>query len=137
MSQDNVQLLGTFGKFGYTFFVFLSGVKMDMSMVTRVGSKSCYLAIISILVPILYAVSSIVLFSNNQEELTTILYLSPLFYMTSFLVIHCLLTELKILNSELGRLAHSTTIIADFLSFFSGLGVIFALDATKGAPAAF
>ncbi|XP_044496583.1 LOW QUALITY PROTEIN: cation/H(+) antiporter 4-like [Mangifera indica] len=137
MSQDNVQLLGTFGEFGYTFFVFLSGVKMDMSMVTRVGSKACYLAIISILVPMLYAVSSIVLFSNNQEELTTILYLLPLFYMTSFPVIHCLLTELKILNSELGRLARSTTIIADFLSFFSGLGVIFALDATKGAPAAF
>lgn len=137
MSQDNVQLLGRLGEFEYTFFVFLSGVKMDMSMVTRVGSKACYLAIISILVPMLYAVSSIVLFSNNQEELTTILYLSPLFYMTSFPVIHCLLTDLKILNSELGRLAHSTTIIAYFLSFFSGLGIIFGLDATKGAPAAF
>ncbi|KAJ0006820.1 hypothetical protein Pint_29637 [Pistacia integerrima] len=132
MSQDNVQLLSTLGEFGFTFFVFLSGVKMDLSMVTRVGSKACYLAIISILVPMLYAMSSILMFSNKQKGLTSILYLSPFFYMTSFPVIHCLLTELKILNSELGRLAHSTAIIADFLSFFSGVGSFFALRAIQG-----
>ncbi|KAJ0007141.1 hypothetical protein Pint_30480 [Pistacia integerrima] len=134
MSQETVQLLGTLGEFGYTFFVFLSGVKMDISMVTRVGSKACYLALISIFPPMIYAMSSTVMMSNNQKEFTRILYISPLFYITSFPVIHCLLTELKILNSELGRLAHSTAIIADFLSFICVISASATLGTIQGIP---
>ncbi|KAJ0006818.1 hypothetical protein Pint_29639 [Pistacia integerrima] len=134
MSEDTVQLLGTLGEFGYTVFVFLSGVKMDISMVIRGGAKACYLAVISTLAPMIYAMSSIVMFSHHQKELTSIFYISPLFYMTSFPVIHCLLIELKILNSELGRLAHSTAIIADFLAFICIIGVSVVLGTIQGIP---
>ncbi|KAJ0006817.1 hypothetical protein Pint_29638 [Pistacia integerrima] len=136
MSQDNVQLLGTIGEFGYTFFMFLSGVKMDTSMVTSGGAKPCYLAFLTVVVPMIYAVSSIVISGNKHKELTSILSISPMFYRTCFPVIHCLLTELKILNSELGRLAHSTAIIADFFSFICVLGVSVALGTSQGIPTA-
>ncbi|XP_031270771.1 cation/H(+) antiporter 4-like [Pistacia vera] len=137
MSEDSVQLIGTLGEFGYSVFVFLSGVKMDMSMVTRVGAKACYLAFISILVPMIYVVSSIVMLTNNRKELNSMMHIAPLFYITCFPVIHCLLTELKILNSELGRLAHSTAIIADFLSFICVIGISVALGIIQGFPKSF
>ncbi|KAE8700147.1 Lipase 1 isoform 1 [Hibiscus syriacus] len=51
MSEDSVSILGTVASFGYLFFLFLTGVKMDFSMTYRSGKKALCIGILTVLVP--------------------------------------------------------------------------------------
>ncbi|KAI4346534.1 hypothetical protein L6164_007423 [Bauhinia variegata] len=124
-SQDTLSCIAMLG---YTFFLFVSGVKMDFSMVTRTGRKVWAIAVFSLLVPIL---SVYILFGVHGATLTQALgeytgSITPVVIAQSscsFAVIVVLLTDLKLLNSELGRLALSSALVMDLLSsLVQGLG---------------
>lgn len=132
--DHNVQLMGTLGEFGYALFIFHSGVKMDISMVRRVGKRALYIGFLSVFTPLLYAAATIAIMGKNKDEKFKSFYLSPIYYITSFPVIICVLSELKILNSELGRLAQSSAVIADLFSFFMFLVVTLIKKAIDTSP---
>ncbi|KAL6967778.1 hypothetical protein U1Q18_033589 [Sarracenia purpurea var. burkii] len=110
-------MLDTLSVFGFTLFIFLIGVKMDASMVLRSGKKAFAIGVLGFFIP--FGLSSFVAFLLEQflsldheiaSVLPTIIIMQS---MTAFPVIACFLDELKILNSEIGRLASSSSIICD------------------------
>ena len=110
-------ILDTLSVFGFTLFIFLIGVKMDPTMVLRSGKKALAIGILGFFIP--YGLATFVSFLlehflSLDDELSSVLpTIITMQSMTAFPVIACFLDELKILNSEIGRLASSSSIICD------------------------
>ncbi|XP_022747899.1 cation/H(+) antiporter 4-like [Durio zibethinus] len=116
-SEDSIAVLGTVGSLGYVFFLFLSGVKMDVSMAYKSGRKAVCIGFLTVVVPLIFCLITIKALHTEGDLFTNkSFFLAVTYSGTSFPVIHCLLNELKILNSELGRLGLSTALIGDIVS---------------------
>ncbi|XVE71742.1 hypothetical protein DITRI_Ditri10aG0176300 [Diplodiscus trichospermus] len=116
-SEDSVAVLGTVASLGYIFFLFLCGVKMDVSMAYKSGRKPVYFGFLTVVVPLTFCLITVKALNSESELFTNkSFFLAVTYSGTSFPVIHCLLSELKILNSELGRLALSAALIGDIVS---------------------
>ncbi|KAK7267618.1 hypothetical protein RIF29_20296 [Crotalaria pallida] len=110
-SEDTLQLISLFG---YTFYLFLTYVQMDFSRISRTGSKAWAIAISS-LIPIVAGFAIIIGLASSLSE-QVIIGMPPVFIshsICSFPVIAGLLNELQILNSEIGRLALSSSLLLD------------------------
>ncbi|KAK7267620.1 hypothetical protein RIF29_20298 [Crotalaria pallida] len=110
-SEDTLQLISLFG---YTFYLFLTYVQMDFSRISRTGSKAWAIAISS-LIPIVAGYAIIIGLASSLSE-QVIIGMPPVFIshsICSFPVIAGLLNELQILNSEIGRLALSSSLLLD------------------------
>ncbi|GMI93883.1 cation/H+ exchanger 4 [Hibiscus trionum] len=121
MSEDSVAILGTVASFGYMLFLFLTGVKMDVSMTYRSGKKPICIGILTVVVPFIVCMLTFkyILDMDQEQFMTTIAFnTAVLNSRTSFPVIYCLLNELKLLNSELGRVGLSAALVGDMLSLF-------------------
>ncbi|KAI4373309.1 hypothetical protein MLD38_011445 [Melastoma candidum] len=101
--------------FGYAFF-FLTGVKMDISMVFKVGRKAWVIGILSSALPLCFCFPILGYFAKTLHldgrkflDLST---LAGIQSFTAFPVIYCLLSDLKILNTELSRLALSSSLVS-------------------------
>ncbi|XP_023550239.1 cation/H(+) antiporter 4-like [Cucurbita pepo subsp. pepo] len=114
-SQD---ILGLLSGFGYTLFIFLVGVRMDLNAVKKSGKQPLIGGVLSVVISAI--IGSIAAFSlarvDNRGELINMEFIAAAQSFTSFAVVHYLLDHLKILNSEVGRIALSTTIVADLTS---------------------
>lgn len=108
--------------FGCTLFVFLVGVRTDLSMVKRTGKKAVIIGVVSFLIPttINIIVASVIKknVKLNKEMHQSIFFIATFFASNSFHVIVCVLADLNLLNSELGRLATSASLISGMLSWF-------------------
>ncbi|XP_039045081.1 cation/H(+) antiporter 4-like [Hibiscus syriacus] len=118
VSEDSVSVLGSVGGLGILFFLFLSGVKMDVSSTFNSGMKAMYIGILTVLVPLASCLITITILLGGGSHLITnrSFYLATTYAGTSFPVIHYLLSELRILNSELGRLGLSAALIGDMVT---------------------
>ncbi|GMJ12717.1 CATION/H+ EXCHANGER 8 [Hibiscus trionum] len=117
ISEDSVAALGSVGGFGLVFYLFLSGVKTDISLISKSGKKAIYIGILTVVVPLMSCLITIKMLHSAGNLFTNkTLQLATSYAGTSFPVIHCILSELKILNSELGRLALSSALIGDMVT---------------------
>ncbi|XVE81028.1 hypothetical protein DITRI_Ditri15bG0030000 [Diplodiscus trichospermus] len=117
MSEDSIAVLGTIASLGYIFFLFLCGVKMDVSMAYKSGRKAIFIGFLTVVVPLIFCPITIKTLNSESHLFSSkIFFLAVTYSGTSFPVIHCLLRELKILNSELGRLGLSAALIGDIVS---------------------
>ncbi|GLT49628.1 hypothetical protein SLA2020_231740 [Shorea laevis] len=118
-SKDSIQVLGTISAFGYMFFLFLTTVKMDLNLIKKAGKKALCIGLLCVLAPLLSGILTSITLSSKGESLNVKnknMFLTILYSISSFPVVHCLLVDLKILNSELGRLSLSVALIGDNLS---------------------
>ncbi|KAE8668306.1 hypothetical protein F3Y22_tig00112343pilonHSYRG00118 [Hibiscus syriacus] len=107
-SEDSVAILGTVGGFRLLFYLFLCGVKTDLSLTFRSGMKAMYIENI-------LHISCLITVTTRQTGVYIIhitYFLATTYAGISFPVIHDLLMELRILNSELGRLGLAAALIA-------------------------
>ncbi|XP_059627064.1 cation/H(+) antiporter 3-like [Cornus florida] len=115
---ENTFLLDSLAKTGFVLFVFLMGVKMEPSMVMRTGKKVWTTGCASVLLPIFMGM----IFATWMEDYInftarpTINYIILLQTISPFPVIACLLNDLKITNSEIGRVALATGLIRELIS---------------------
>ena len=117
ISEDSIAVLGTVASLGYVFFLFLSGVKMDVSMAYKSGRKAACIGVLTVVVPLIFCLITVkALHAEDEMFKNKTFFLAVTYSATSFPVIHCLLSELKILNSELGRLGLSAALIGDIVS---------------------
>lgn len=111
----------TFAFFGCMIFLFLVGVKMDLSIVKRSGKKAVLIGLSAFFVPLVLNVGFAVVLQRTvtmEPQLHNSLIVIAVFQcQSSFHVIACLLGDLKLLNSELGRLAVSSSMISGVLSW--------------------
>lgn len=133
------------GAFGYTMFWFLMGVKMDLTTVFRTGKKAAAVGITSVIAP---AIFSVLLFwkvvdtrpnsrSGSSTSDTGKAMIIGIQCLSSFPVIANFLMEMKIQNSELGRLGLASAIVSDLigliLSTLFSFARVFYLSSAKRA----
>lgn len=115
-------LFGLVGACAYMMFWFLMGVKMDLGLVRSTGRKAIAIGLSSVLLSI--TVCSLIFFVVLRDvgtkkgepvvNLFEIIFIYSIQCLSSFPVIGNLLFELRLQNSELGRLAMSSAVISDF-----------------------
>lgn len=119
-------LLETLTKLGFIFYMFLVGVKMDPNMVPKAGKKGWSIGISAAVCPL---IASSILGSTKMLEYYLPIYRRPairaiarIIGLSPFPVIVALLIDLKIMNSELGRLALAAGLVCDVLNVIQVLG---------------
>ncbi|KAH9618847.1 hypothetical protein KSS87_010149 [Heliosperma pusillum] len=108
---------------GFGLSLFMTAVKMDFSMITRTGKKPLMIGLSVLITTGLTTTLAAYVYARTYfdpvKDKKAILHLAstaPLMALTSFPVIGALLGDMKLLNSELGRLALSSGIISDATS---------------------
>lgn len=129
-------VLETMGNVGLIYFIFLIGVELDMSLVRRTGKKSAVIAAVGLTISFIIAtITSLNLkpfmAGASVQYITFLLFLGAALSMSSFPVLTCILADLKLLSTELGRLAVSVSIINDMCAW-AVLAVAIALVQNKG-----
>jgi Kef-type K+ transport system membrane component KefB len=118
---DSQESLGLLSIFGYMLFLFYIGVKTDMSVVHKTRSGTTIIGCSAIVVPFLCGIGVLMFYSQrfvhpDRTKIFTILI--GLFCLTPFPVISSTLSDLKILNSELGRIGQSASLVSEIFSVF-------------------
>ncbi|KAJ7979539.1 Cation/H(+) antiporter like [Quillaja saponaria] len=126
-TQQSTDVLTTFA---YMMFLFLNGVKMDVGLVRRTGRKATCVGVLASLFPIMLAGVMTIFLSNKWDlgfdKKMALLQLAVTHSFTAFPVIVLLLNDLKIINSELGRLAVSAATVSELFSIsLAGLSLLF------------
>ncbi|XP_054788946.1 cation/H(+) antiporter 4-like [Prosopis cineraria] len=125
---DSQETLGLISVFGYIMFLFYIGVKTDISMVHKTGRKAINVGAVAILAPFgcgmlaQYYVSSKYVDSRQYAKLPFIIAICSI---SPFPVISSVLSDLKIMNSELGRLGLSSALVSETISILLSLVVGF------------
>ena len=119
----SVMVIETMANVGLLYFLFLVGVGMDASALRCIGRKSITIAVSGMVLPFgTGALFSIFLLKNTEEGEHTsgsayVLMLGVVLSVTAFPVLARILAELKLINTELGRVALSAALINDVLSW--------------------
>ncbi|KAI4347657.1 hypothetical protein L6164_008449 [Bauhinia variegata] len=113
--------LATISSLGYAIFMFLAGAQMDFGMINKTGRRAWAIAFIGLATPLVtgfsasaYLLEQLIKVIGKQAHNVHVVFISH--SITSFPVIANLLNNLKIPNSELGRLALSSALVSDILS---------------------
>ncbi|XWS07591.1 hypothetical protein CRYUN_Cryun41cG0002200 [Craigia yunnanensis] len=119
--QQSVKSLSTLTRFGYLFFMFLIGVKMDVNLIMKSGKREWTIGSMVIIFPLLIIVHAAMYISTTVDKMdkssqSWVALFSGVLMLTSFPVVACLLMHLKIINTELGHLVLSSALISDLLS---------------------
>ncbi|MCL7048988.1 hypothetical protein MKW94_029977 [Papaver nudicaule] len=117
-------ILDTVQYFGSMFFLFLIGVKTDITMVKKSGKMALLVGVFSFFLPLFLA--TLVSFVAMEEKkhlpkdiLPSLPYIAALTSLSSPHVISSFLADLNLLNSELGRIAMSASMISGGFSLVS------------------
>ncbi|KAK9280651.1 hypothetical protein L1049_014348 [Liquidambar formosana] len=132
MFPDNAFfMVKTIGVMGFMFFLFVSGVKMDLGIINKAGKKHWSIAFFGVFFPMGAATAfSIILHKSLDKELgkvSSIGGVASALAITAFPVLYPILKELNLLSSEVGRQALTTAIISDVI----GLNAVIAFEAAK------
>ncbi|KAK6945882.1 Cation/H+ exchanger [Dillenia turbinata] len=113
----SVMVLETMANVGLLYFLFLVGVEMDLSVIWRTGRKALSVAIGGMVLPFLVGCSFSFLLHHSGNERTFLLFLGVALSITAFPVLARILAELKLLSTELGRIAMSAALINDICAW--------------------
>ncbi|CAL1404165.1 unnamed protein product [Linum trigynum] len=126
------ETLDVVGIWGYCTFTFLAAVKMDVAMVIRSGKKVMTIGVASMVIPLAVGL----LFQRQQiaqadSKLTvnSIVGITSIQSLTTFPVVAQLVHELKLTNSEIGRLALSSSLVSGlFGAVFNLVGMTLTMQ---------
>ncbi|KAJ9177820.1 hypothetical protein P3X46_012992 [Hevea brasiliensis] len=117
----SVMVLETMANVGLLYFLFLVGVEMDISVIKRTGKKAFVIAIAGMILPFFTGFAFSFLLhkerTNGTKEGTFVLFLGVALSVTAFPVLARILAELKLINTELGRIAMSSALINDICAW--------------------
>ncbi|XP_059623182.1 cation/H(+) antiporter 15-like [Cornus florida] len=128
-------LFETMANIGVVYYLFLVGVKMDLSAIKQNGKKALSISIAGMLLPFLVGCSfSLLLFKKTpfMDNGTSIIFLAAALSVTAFPVVARILSELNIQNGEIRDIAMSCALINDI---FAWVLLALAIDlAERNAP---
>lgn len=112
-------MLETIATFGLMFFFFIMGVKMDLRMMLQPGGKAVAIGIsvffFTSALPVIMCIILTTYLSMDKDLANSLPYIAISQSITAFPVISYVLTELKIINTDIGRLAVSSAMFCDSL----------------------
>ncbi|CAH1433273.1 unnamed protein product [Lactuca virosa] len=125
------------GTFAFMYFMFLSGVKMDLLMIKKATKKQWYIGMVGMVVPTAATALVAVCVRNSlgpeMMKVSSIWGISASLAITAFPVLHPIMRELNLLSSDIGRMALATAVIGDVVGI-NGL-VAFEITKTSGRSA--
>ncbi|KAA8549463.1 hypothetical protein F0562_001147 [Nyssa sinensis] len=132
MYPNNAEfVLKNVGLLGLMYFLFISGVKVEMATILKTGRKQWCTALIGVFLPlltvVLFGLSIRKFLDEDLGQVASIWGFSSSLAITAFAVIYPIISDLNLLNSEIGRMALSTAIISDAI----GLQSIIAFEVVK------
>ncbi|CAM8968131.1 unnamed protein product [Rhodiola kirilowii] len=120
-----VMVMDIYAVLGFMLFAFLTGMKTDIFLIKKAGKLAYVVGVSAFLFPLAVTipVSHILRYSFrlDTELFTAIPLVAGYECIIAFHVISAFLTELKLLNSELGRLALSSSMISGMLGWFCAM----------------
>ncbi|XP_022957164.1 cation/H(+) antiporter 15-like [Cucurbita moschata] len=126
--QRGNMILETFGTFGLMFFLFVVGVKIDGAVMLRPGRQAMvvglFVFVFTLTLPIIFI---LILKQSCPVECNianSLFFIALSQTLIGSPVIACLLTELKILNTDIGRLALSSSMFCDVLGVLTTVAVL-------------
>ncbi|KAE9596073.1 hypothetical protein Lal_00030959 [Lupinus albus] len=130
----------TIALFGCTMYLFLIGIKIDLSNVVKAlkeSKRSWAIGACSFMLPLMLSISAALFLrsmmsSSNQKLHSSIVSIAFIFSTSSFHVTANHLADLKLLNSELGRIGVSSTIVSGVLSTTLITGVLSSSEKKHG-----
>ncbi|KGN62161.1 cation/H(+) antiporter 15 [Cucumis sativus] len=116
----SVMVLETMANVGLLYFLFLVGVEMDLSVIRRTGKKAMAIAVAGMILP--FGIGAAFSFQLHKESQklnynTYIMFLGIALSVTAFPVLARILAELKLINSELGRMAMASALFNDMCAW--------------------
>ncbi|KAL4557562.1 hypothetical protein LXL04_035745 [Taraxacum kok-saghyz] len=127
------------GTFAFMYFMFLSGVKMDLAMIKKATRKQWYIGMVGMVVPTaLTAVVAVCVRNSLGPEMmkvSSIWGISASLAITAFPVLHPIMRELNLLSSDIGRMALATAVIGDVVGI-NGLVAFEVAKQAEGRPLA-
>lgn len=114
---SSITVLDTLANLGLLFFLFLAGLELDPKSLRRTGNKALAIAIVGISLPFALGISSSFVLRKTIAKGVNgpafLVFMGVALSITAFPVLARILAELKLLTTDVGRMAMSAAAVND------------------------